>query len=534
MQNSTTRRVFIGGTAASALALAMPSIGAALAGEAGDRQAEGALRLGDPEPFSFDALVDEARSRAGRDYRPRTRPSSEIVEQIGYAQHGELRFDPDNALHAEGPGAYPVTFFHLGRFFPAPVAMYVVEGEAAREIGYDSALFEMPDDNPAAELPADSGFAGFRFQESRARPDWRSQDWVAFLGASYFRAIGAEGQYGLSARGVAVDTATAGDEEFPDFVAFYIQCAAEAGGVNRVYALLDGPSITGAFAFEIRRTDGVVMDVDARLFTRAPIERLGLAPLVSMFWYAEYNRPQKVDWRPEVHDSDGLLLLTGNGERIWRALNNPREVVVSSFMDENPRGFGLMQRDRNIENYLDGVNYDRRPSLWVEPLHDWGRGSVQLVELPTDDEIHDNIGAFWVPEGDVTAGEALELRYRLHWVADEAYPFDLGRAVATRIGRGGEPGLDRPDGVMKFVVEFEGGPLAPLSDEAVPEADISASSGEISLDFVERVPRTQRWRVTFDLTLEDEEPVELRTVLHHGGRAMSEVWAYQYRPPRSS
>ena len=151
------------------------------------------------------------------------------------------------------------------------------------------------------------------------------------------------------------------------------------------------------------------MDIEKHLFLRADIERLGIAPLTSMFWYAEYGRERIADWRPEVHDSDGLAIWNGAGERIWRPLNNPTRVFHTSYLDHNPKGYGLLQRDRVFDHYLDGVGYDRRPSTWVEPIGDWGKGVVQLVEIPTDDEIHDNIGAYWLPEQPARAGDALPL-----------------------------------------------------------------------------------------------------------------------------
>jgi glucans biosynthesis protein len=354
---------------------------------------------------------------------------------------------------------------------------------------------------------------------------------VAFLGAAYFRSIGALNQYGLSARGVTVDVAAPTPEEFPDFTHFWIEPALGLGEPVMVYALMDGPGITGAFRFAIRRTEGAVMDVDAALFTRRAIERLGIAPLTSMFWFAEYDRPELFDWRPEVHDSDGLALWTGVGERIWRPLNNPGSVVVSAFGDTNPRGFGLLQRDREFEHYLDGVNYDRRPSLWVEPLGEWGTGTIQLVEIPTDDEIHDNVVAFWVPEAPVEAGDEFRFAYRLHWLADEPYlPENVARTFATRIGRGGEPGKPRPEGVIKFVVEFAGGPLPDLAEDVEPEARITASRGKISYVFAEPIAETGRWRAQFDLTVDDAEPVELRLYLADGERPLTETWLYQYRP----
>ena len=309
-----------------------------------------ALRFGPASPLSFDGLKQRARDLARAPYIPPTRPAPEVLQQIDYDAHGKIKFKTDLALWANGPSAFPVTFFHLGRYFQLPVRMHVVEGGEAREILYDSRYFDMPADSPAHRLPDNSGFAGFRFQEARAgRLDWRKNDWVAFLGASYFRAIGELYQYGLSARGVAVDTAVFGKpEEFPSFTHVYFETPApEQDGVT-VLALLDGPSLAGAFRFVMRRGEAVVMEIEKALYLRQDVERLGIAPLTSMYWYSETAKPTAIDWRPEIHDSDGLALWTGAGERIWRPLNNPPRTTASSFADERPRGFGLMQRDRAL------------------------------------------------------------------------------------------------------------------------------------------------------------------------------------------
>ncbi len=524
MDLTCNRRRFLGATAVCALASgAIPPVWRAVAAPAG-------LDFAQHPPVSFESLTERARELARQDYLPAERPDPAVVEQIDYDAHGKLRFRPELALYAEGPGVYPVTFFHIGRYFPKKVAMYALTEDAASEILYHPDYFDMPADSVAHSLPEDVGFAGFRFQESRQRDDWKTQDWVAFLGASYFRAIGELNQYGLSARGVTVDTAVPGPEEFPDFVEFYFSPGVSEADPVTVLALLDGPSIAGAYRFQLWRTKGVIMEVDAQLFLRRDVLRLGLAPLTSMFWYAEQNRTAARDWRPEIHDSDGLALWTGRGERLWRPLNNPSETTTSSFADENPRGFGLLQRDRNFENYLDGVNYHRRPSLWVEPLGNWGQGAVQLVEIPTDDEIHDNIGAFWVPAEPARAGSTYELSYRLHWLADEPYPAqNLARCVATRTGRGGEPGKPRPADLDKFVIEFAGGGLDALDAEVEIDAMIDASRGEISNVVVEPLADTARWRIQFDLAAGGTEPVELRAYLRAGERALTETWLYQHR-----
>jgi len=489
------------------------------------------LSLGPPLPFSFDGLKALARQKAAEAFVPPPRPAPDVVSAIDYERWGQITFNTDHALFRDGP--YPISFFHLGRYFPTPVRVHQVEQGQAREVIYDAADFDMPKDSVARNLPKGAGFAGLRIQEARdGALDWRHNDWAAFLGASYFRAIGQLYQYGLSARGVAIDTAVYGKtEEFPAFTDLYV---AETGDAVILHALLEGPSIVGAYRFVLRRGKGVVMDIDQSLFLRRPVSRLGLAPLTSMYWFSETAKPTAVDWRPEVHDSDGLALWTGAGERIWRPLNDPPQTSASAFSDDNPKGFGLMQRDRNFDHYLDGVYYDRRPSLWVEPKGDWGKGAVQLIELPTDDEINDNIVAAWVPAAPAVAGAEFNLAYTLYWLSDEPHPSPLARCVATRLGRGGQPGQPRPAGTRKFLVEFLGGALADLPFGVKPTAAIQTARGRIGdYQLIEAVPDgvAGHWRVQFDLTsVEGPEPVDLRLRLLLAGQVISETWVFQYHP----
>ncbi len=528
------RRSFVRAAAASA---AWVSLGSAA--HAQTRPAS-QLALSAPRPFTFDLLTEEAQALAAAPYAGSGSLPRDVLERIDYEQHGKIKFATDAALFAKGPGAFPVTFFHLGRFFQFPVQMHVLERNGgdifSREIVYDPAIFDMPADSPARALPQGAGFAGFRFQESRLgdqkKLDWRNNDWVAFLGASYFRAIGELYQYGLSARGIAIDAAVPGrDEEFPNFTRFYFDPPADGGDTVVVHALLDGPSITGAYKFVMQRGKAVVMDIEKRLFLRKDVARLGIAPLTSMYWYSETSKPTAIDWRPEVHDSDGLALWTGSGERVWRPLNNPAATTASAFADRQPKGFGLLQRDRNFDHYLDGVYYDRRPSLWVEPVGDWGEGEVQLLEIPTDDEIHDNTVAFWVPKAQAKAGDRYTVRYRLHWTDREPYPSPLAQCVATRLGRGGQPGQPRPPGIRKFMVEFLGGPLASLPFGTKPEAVLSASKGTFSYVFTEAVPNgvAGHWRAQFDYTPDGSDPVDLRLYLKLGDQTLSETWIFQLR-----
>jgi len=499
------------------------------------------MKLGTGERFSFAGLVERSRKLSSRPYVPTPAPADDILNKIDYQALQQISFKTDYALYADGSSPYPVTFFHLGKFSRQPVRVHVLEdgsdGLVAREIVYDDSYFDMPSDSPAHALPEGSGFAGFRFQESKlgdqSRLDWHKNDWVSFLGASYFRAIGELYQYGLSARGIAVDVAVPDRaEEFPIFTDVYLAPQKADSNSVTVYALLEGPSITGAYRFDMRRDKAVLMDVDSTLFLRKDISRFGIAPMSSMYWFSETVKPTAVDWRPEVHDSDGLALWTGAGERIWRPLNNPTATLASSFSDENPRGFGLLQRDRDFDHYLDGVHYELRPNLWVEPLEHWGKGSVQLIEIPTDDEIHDNIVAMWVPAEPATAGKSYRFRYRLHWIANEAFPMSTAYCVATRLGNGGQPGQPRPKGLRKFMVEFRGGGLSSLPFGVKPEPVLWSSRGEFSYIFTEAVPDNVpgHWRAQFDLAVSGKEPVEMRLFLKSANEVLSETWSYDYHP----
>jgi periplasmic glucans biosynthesis protein len=504
------------------------------------RAQDRALHFGLPQRFSYDWLKSEAEALAKKEYIPPARPDPEMVASIDYDAQGKIKFRDSYALYGDSnPSSFPITFVHAGKYFPKTVRMYAVEHASdetvAREILYDPDYFAVVPGSIASKLPAPpSPIAGFWLRESKSGPeDWRvAEPWATFQGASYFRAKGMLGQVGMSARGIALTPGADTPEEFPDFVAFWFLPAPAPANSMTVYALLDGPSVAGAYRFIIQRNSGVVMDIEQTLFFRKTVERLGLAPLTSMYWYSETVKPTAIDWRPEIHDSDGLAIWTGSGEYIWRPLNNPPYINISSFYDEQPRGFGLIQRDRQFDHYLDGVRYHLRPSTWVEPLDNWGRGVVQLVEMPTDDETYDNITAYWSPAKAVAPGDRIKLSYRLHWVAEEPYLGALGHCVATRIGRGGEPGPPRPPELKKFTVEFYGGPLAGLPHDSRPEIVLWSSRGSFFNVRAEPVIEAGAgyWRAHFDLKVVGREPVEMRLFLKRGETILTETWLYQYHP----
>lgn len=524
-----SRRQALSVTTASALAAALglgPSAALALTGL-------DAAELGEAKPFSFAWLQQLAAEKSKLPYEPAKVPSPDVLADIDYDQYQRIRYKPSKSLRLEPDGRIPCQFFHLGKYATEPVLMHVVEGGTAREILYSNALFDIPEDHPARKLLAGAGFAGFRVMA----PDLKT-DWFAAMGASYFRTSGPYNQYGLSARGIAIDTAMPHPEEFPRFSNYWLEGGNRGQPPLVIYGLLEGPSLTGAYrmtadrltdARDIHRID---MTIEAHLYARKDIERLGVAPFSSMFWYGEASRKQSADWRPEIHDSDGLAIWTGAGERIWRPVSNPPRVMTSSFIDKDTQGFGLLQRDRDFVHYLDdGVFYERRPSVWVQPLDKWGEGAVQLVEIPTDDETFDNIVAYWTPAQQMKAGEARTFRYNLSWLDDIPFPEAVGRSVGTWTGMGGRPGHKRPDGVRKFAIDFQGNAFEGLGREDGVELVVTASRGEVSNVYNHPVvDQRQRWRAFFDIKADGSEPVDLRAFLRRNGEALSETWIFQYFP----
>ncbi len=497
-------------------------------------QAAGLRSLGEPARFDYAWLKGAARDLSARPYRPHGNALPRDVAALDWDRYQAIGFKRDHALWADERLRFQIELFHLGLFFKRPVRMFDLQGGQAQELAYDPAMFDYGKSGlDGGRQPRDLGFAGFRVQVA---PAFKG-DVAAFLGASYFRAVGAEGQYGLSARGLAVDTALPRDEEFPDFTDFWFERPQADSTVLVVYAMLDSPSIAGAYRFAITPGDVLLMDVDAALYPRKQIERLGIAPCTSMFQVGENDRRVAGDWRPEIHDSDGLQMHSGSGEWIWRPVANPAALRFNAFADRDPKGFGLMQRDRNFDHYQDdGVFYEKRPSLWVEPKAGWGEGSLQLVEIPTADETFDNIVAFWNPAQKPQRGQELLYGYRLHWGATgPAHPANpaLATCVATRTGMGGVIGRKRTHWSWRFVVDFAGGPLAQVDPRTMTiEPVITATSGRVEVVSARPLASVRGIRAMFDVVPPpDAGPVTLRLFLRGDGQALSETWLYEWTPP---
>ena len=525
------RRDFLKSATAALVAFGLPAIPPWALANTG---AVGLRRLGQAQPFDYAWLKGQARWLAASAYQSHQRRLPASIAALDWDQYQSIHYRQDHALWANVPGKFQAKFFHLGLYFRTPVRMFNVVDGMAQELAYDPAEFDYGSSGlKSARLPKDLGFAGFRLN---TRQD-TNRDFAAFLGASYFRAVGKEGQYGQSARGLAIDTGTGGPEEFPDFIAYYLEQPAADSNTVVVYALLDSPSIAGAYRIAITNGEVLVMEIDAALYPRTTIERLGIGPCTSMYQYGQNDRRMAWDWRPEIHDADGLSLWTGSGEWIWRPLCNPAQLRFNMFVDENPRGFGLLQRDRVFDHYQDdGVFYEKRPSLWVEPKSGWGKGSVQLVEIPTVDETFDNIVAFWNPAEKPQAGQELLYGYRLYWGAQPPAYSSLAHCVATRSGLGGVVGQKRTYFSWRFVVDFAGGTLVELvkANDLNVQAVLWVNRGKTEIVSARPLCEIEGYRAMFDVVPPDASTaqIDIRLYLRDAnGQPLTETWLYQWTPP---
>jgi glucans biosynthesis protein len=478
--------------------------------------------------FGFDDVAARASGLAARSFQPPVVNLPAELRDLDYDANRDIRFRPEKALwHAEKL-PFELMFFQQGRFATEPVRINVIEPSGEHTVDFDPALFDFGKNKLDPKILRGLGFSGFRVHYPINKPGYKDE-FLVFQGASYLRAVAKGQTYGLSARGLAVDTGEPQGEEFPRFTEFWIERPRARASALTIYALLDSKRVTGAYRYVVTPGVETVMQVTARLYLRDKIAKLGLAPLTSMYLFGE-NQPGRDDYRPEVHDSDGLSVETGDGEWIWRPLVNPRRLLVTSYATTDPRGFGLMQRDRSPASYEDPeAYYERRPSAWVEPIGSWGKGRVELVQIPSPDETNDNIVAYWVPEATPGPGKGFDFSYRLHWQSAGTMPAGKGWTVQTRRGRGY---VRKPDGDLQFVVDFDGPALHALAPSAEVEPVIWAdSNAEVHERNLFKNPVTGAWRMTVRFKRNDAaKPVELRAFLKQDQSILSETWSYIVPP----
>ncbi|MEB5931958.1 glucan biosynthesis protein G [Pseudomonas mosselii] len=480
----------------------------------------GLMSAGQLWAFNLDDVAAKAKDLAGQKFEAPKSNLPPVFRDMKYADYQKIRFLQEKAEWAKDKTPFKLSFYHQGMHFDTPVTINEITANKVREIKYDPSRFEFGDVPHDADATKNLGYAGFRVLYPINKAD-KQDEIMTLLGASYFRVVGKGHRYGLSARGLAIDTALPSGEEFPRFREFWIEKPKPNDKHLVIYALLDSPRSTGAYKLTLRPGEDTLVDVKSRVYLRDNVSRLGIAPLTSMYLFGP-NQPSKVmNYRPALHDSEGLSIHAGNGEWLWRPLNNPKHLAVSNFSVENPRGFGLLQRQRDFSDYEDlDDEYEKRPSAWIEPKGDWGKGTVDLVEIPTADETNDNIVAFWSPEKLPEVGKPFEYDYRLRWTIkeDQLHSPELGWVKQTLRSTGDvkQSNLIRqPDGTIAFLVDFIGPNLASLSADTAVRSQVSVGdNAEVVENNLRYNPETKGWRLTLRLKVQDpKKSTEMRAAL---------------------
>ena len=475
----------------------------------------------------FSTVAAKAKSLAAKPYHPPPKIPGALAN-LDYDQYQQIRFLPGQSLWRKSRTRFQVMLIAPGQYFNHTVKIHVVDAAGVHPLPFNKRLFTWPDGKLESSVPDSLGYAGFKLTYPINKPNVQDQ-FLVFAGASYFRGVARGENFGLSARGIAVDTGLPSGEQFPSFTEFWLVRPSPDARVMKLYALLDGKSLTGAYRFVIFPGKPTRIEVHARLFLRNAIDLLGLAPLTSMFYYGA-NTPRPVDqWRPAVHDSQGLLIHAGTGEWLWRPLINPLTLQMDYFDTDSPQGFGLMQRTTRFDAYEDdGARYDNRPSAWVSPHSDWGKGHVVLVEIPTDSETNDNIVAFWSPDAKTSAGQTINLDYTLEFGDPTISGEPMARAVATYVGKPKNP----PQGstaqnVYRVIADFAGAPLDGLAANAKVGAVVTGIDGtQILEQSVRRIQPNHHWRLSLLAAPATGKPMALRAFLKSGSKTLSETWTY--------
>lgn len=475
------------------------------------------------QAFDQTTVRQLAKAMAQRAYKAPDDHLPDAINKLDFDGFRGITFRHEKALWYGENLNFAVEFFPRGFLYRPRLDIYEVIDGIAKPVTYQSDMFTYAD--PKHKVDQDLGFSGLKLLTKLNQAD-SMEEFAVFLGASYFRAIAKGQQYGLSARGFAKGTADPQGEEFPLFRSFWIVKPKTGIESLVIYALLDSPSLTGAYRFTIRPGSMTIFDVESYLYPRKTISNGGIAPLTGMFYFDANDRNHVDDWRPAAHDSEGLLLWTGAGQQIWRPLTNPVDLQYSVFTDDALKGFGLMQRKHAFSQYEDlSLHYELRPSAWVEPVGEWQAGSVNLVEIPTPSEVNDNIVAFWRPKESLKNGKEYSFTYRLYWGWDNPWTTPLARVAATRMGAV----VDKPD--VRFInIDFFDGPLNGYSADKQLHVNVSSSVGKITNVTMYSDPALHKWRTTFEFDPQGAKSAELQCVLMDGDQVVSEQWAYRWTP----
>ncbi|HEX3397629.1 MAG TPA: glucan biosynthesis protein [Steroidobacteraceae bacterium] len=468
-------------------------------------------------PFTFDTLLEEAKRRAAASYSPQRNSVPSALDKLSPEQYRSIHFNSDAGIWRAEKLPFRLELLRAAPNLPT-VTLSTVENGIAKDVVATTAMFQISGTTPAQLGNVPVPLSGFRVRSLiNSNKVW--DEFLVFQGGSYFRAVAKNLLYGLSARGLAIDTGEPAGEEFPAFTHFWIERPGPKANALVIYALLESKSTTGAYKITAQPGVETQTEVELTLFPRAEMRVVGIAPLTSMFLFDETNRGRLDDYRPEVHDSDGLQIATKSGEQLFRPLANPLKLQVSSFTTQVPQGFGLVQRSRQQSDFEDfDAQYERRPSAWITPKGDWGAGAVELVEIPSGRETNDNIVAFWRPSQALPPGRPVHFAYNITWNDEPPLPKGMGRVIATRSGAS----IDRKRRVFLLDIVGAGEKLDGL------RLELSSSAGAISNSTLVANSELHGLRASFEIDPKDAEVIEMRLRVMRGDTPVSETWLYRW------
>jgi periplasmic glucans biosynthesis protein len=476
-----------------------------------------------PPPFSRDFVVELAKSLASRPYAPAAADLREPFANLTYEQYVGIKTKPDAAIWAGENRSFVLEPLHRGFIFTAPVEIYIVENHTMQRLAYDFSKFDYGA-LKITDKPPDVGFSGFRVLTPQK--EGPAPEVAIFQGASFYRAAARGQRLGVTARGLSIRTADPRGEEFPAFRIFWIEKPAVGENVMVIHALLDSTSLTGAYRFTLRPGEATIIDTEMTLFPRAAVDHYGVAGFSAASFFTPLDHRRADDVRSMVAETNGLQMLTGKDEWLWRPVSNRDTLQISAFVDADPKGYGFLLRDRDISDYQDDdQHWEQRPSLWVEPLGDWGEGTVQLVEVPSESETNENILSYWRPKAPLAAGKSISFAYRQFWCWTP--PARTPLAIADD-ARGGRSPLGAK--LRRFVVVFSGDILANPQRTANLKAALTTSPGSATNVRTFLDPQAKTCRVVFDVDPAGETFCELRLVLQSGDDPISETWLYRWTP----
>lgn len=494
--------------------------------------------------FGFENVATMAKKLAQTSYVPPRQNLPSSLANLQFKQYSQIQYKTDRNIWRSDKLPFQLSFLHEGMQYDTPVKVNLVTSRSVQPVDFNADDFTYGDNKiPKQDLDG-LQFSGFRVEVPIDGDTNNTYQNLVFQGASFLRAIGQGQRFGLSARGLGVDTGSPGGEEFPLFKEFWIARPSAKDETLIIYALLDSQSMTGAYRFVLHPGVSGVINVSARLYLRSRVEKLELAPLSSMFLFGPNQPSATADYRPSLHDSEGLSVHTAEGQWLWRPLVNPRVLTISSFPVTNPKGFGLMQRSIAFADYEDLTDrYDLRPSGWVHIKGNWGKGRIELVEIPTPDETNDNIAAYWVPDEQPKPQDALNFEYDLRFEhIDQTMPdSNLGHVAQTRysVGMIKQANLvRRPDGTQEFIVDFAGQALqslpatAPVEASVTPDPSVQLVNVRVvrndAVGGYRLVMRFKRKPANDDSKL---GPARIDAYLHTGNTTLTETWSYLLPAP---